>query len=79
MTGTVTDITEKVLREQEISNLQKQSVTNKTQDVFLNMLDQLPVYFHLQSNDYTIPFANKMFRDRFGNTEKNKCYELMHK
>ena len=45
---------------------------------FFNMLDQLPVCFHLQKNDHTIPFANKMFKERFGVPEKGKCYELMH-
>lgn len=42
------------------------------------MLDQLPVCFHLQASDYTVPFANKMFRDRFGDPDKGKCYQLMH-
>ncbi len=45
---------------------------------FFNMLDQLPACFHLQADDYTVSFANKMFRDRFGDPEKGTCYQLMH-
>jgi signal transduction histidine kinase len=45
---------------------------------FFNMLDQLPVCFHLQADDYTIPFANKMFRQRFGSPDAGKCYQVMH-
>jgi PAS domain S-box-containing protein len=77
MTGTITDITDQLLHEKKIYELQKQSEANKVQNIFFNMLDQLPVCFHLQKNDYTVPFANKMFKERFGGPEKGKCYELM--
>jgi signal transduction histidine kinase len=43
------------------------------------MLNNLPVLFHLQASDYSVPFANKMFRNRFGDPETKPCYELMHK
>lgn len=43
-----------------------------------NMLDFLPMAFHLQAPDYTIPFANKVFRERFGSPDKRMCYEIMH-
>ncbi len=51
----------------------------KDQQNFFNMLENLPVSFHLQAPDYTVPFANKMFRERFGiPQEEKKCFELMH-
>ena len=43
-----------------------------------NMLDFLPMAFHLQAPDYTVPFANKVFRERFGDPQKKPCHELMH-
>jgi signal transduction histidine kinase len=43
------------------------------------MLNNLPVLFHLQASDYSVPFANKMFRNRFGDPETKPCYALMHK
>jgi signal transduction histidine kinase len=45
---------------------------------FFNMLDQLPVCFHLQGDDYTVPFANKMFKEHFGDPDKGLCYQVMH-
>ena len=44
-----------------------------------NMLDFLPMAFHLQAPDYTVPFANKVFRERFGDPQKRLCHDLMHK
>jgi PAS domain S-box-containing protein len=46
---------------------------------FLDMLNSLPVAFHLQAPDYSIPFANKKFREQFGNPEERPCYSVMHK
>jgi signal transduction histidine kinase len=43
-----------------------------------NILDSLPMAFHLQAPDYTVPFANKVFRELFGDPQKRKCYDLMH-
>ena len=34
--------------------------------------------FHLQAQDYSIPFANKVFRERFGEVQNQHCYKLMH-
>jgi signal transduction histidine kinase len=45
---------------------------------FFNMLDQLPICFHLQADDYTVPFANKMFKKRFGSPDTGLCHQLMH-
>ena len=56
---------------------QKQALFNERQN-FFNMLDNLPVCFHLQAPDYSVPFANKMFRERFGEPQQRPCYDLMH-
>ena len=44
-----------------------------------DMLDDLPVAFHVQAPDYSIPFANKIFQEKFGNPKGRMCYDLMHK
>ncbi|MBN4079762.1 response regulator, partial [bacterium AH-315-C08] len=46
---------------------------------FYDMLDNLPICFHLQAPDYSVPYANKMFRERFGDPEDKKCFDLMHR
>jgi PAS domain S-box-containing protein len=68
--GISTDVTKMKVAEKGIEKERKR---------FFNMLDQLPVCFHLQASDYTIPFANQMFRQRFGDIDTKKCYEILHK
>ncbi|MBN4078347.1 response regulator, partial [Nitrospina gracilis] len=46
---------------------------------FYDMLDNLPICFHLQASDYSVPYANKMFRERFGDPEDRKCFDLMYR
>ena len=57
---------------------QKVALVNERQN-FFNMLDNLPICFHLQAPDYSIPFANKMFRERFQEPKGKPCYTAMHK
>jgi len=42
------------------------------------VLDALPMFVYLQSPDHTIPFANKKFRELFGDVEGRACYEVFH-
>ncbi len=44
-----------------------------------NMFDSLPILFHVQAPDYSVPFANKLFIERFGGAKNRKCFEIMHK
>jgi PAS domain S-box-containing protein len=78
MRGVILDITERKLQEKNFFELEKKNEMENMQGNFLSMLDQLPVCFHLQGSDYNVPYANKMFRDRFGDPLGAKCYELMH-
>ena len=82
MTGAIMDITKNILHERNLSEIRTIYEVKEIESVqqnFLNMLEQLPVCFHLQASDHTVPFANKMFRERFGSPDKGKCYQLMHK
>lgn len=42
------------------------------------ILEALPVLVHLQEADYSLRFANRLFRENFGWAEGKKCYELIH-
>ncbi len=35
--------------------------------------------FHLQATDYSVPYANKLFCEKFGSPEGRMCYDLMHR
>ena len=60
-----------------VSISQRATIANERQN-FLNMLDNLPVCFHLQAPDYSIPYANKMFHERFQDPKNKPCYTAMH-
>jgi PAS domain-containing protein len=42
-----------------------------------DVLETLPVYVVLLSEDYHVPFANRFFRGRFGESEGRRCYEYL--
>jgi PAS domain S-box-containing protein len=44
---------------------------------FSGVLDRLPAYVVLLAADYTVPFANQFFRDRFGESGGRRCYEYL--
>jgi PAS domain S-box-containing protein len=44
---------------------------------FNDVLETLPAYVCLLTPDYQMPFANKVFRDRFGYYPDKKCYEFL--
>ena len=44
---------------------------------FNDLLDTLPVYLVLLSPDYHVPFANRFFRERFGESRGKRCFEYL--
>ena len=44
---------------------------------FTDVLDALPAYVVLLSPDYHVPFANKYFRERFGDSGGARCFEYL--
>ncbi|KJR42167.1 signal transduction histidine kinase [Candidatus Magnetoovum chiemensis] len=45
---------------------------------FINLLNQLPGFVYLQTQDYKIKFANKYFEELFGVHKDKTCYEIIH-
>ncbi|MGE5544371.1 MAG: PAS domain S-box protein [Bacillota bacterium] len=42
---------------------------------FNQFLEQLPAYLILLTPDHSVPFANRFFRERFGEANGRRCYE----
>jgi signal transduction histidine kinase len=42
-----------------------------------DLLEMLPVYVVLLSPDYHVPFANRFFRERFGESGGRRCFEYL--
>ena len=43
----------------------------------LSLLEELPAYVYLKGPDYSIKFANRFFRERFGDPGGQPCYQVM--
>jgi len=59
-------------REQMSQNLEKERKR------LYSVLDEIPAAVHLQGNDYRIHFANRYFRERFGDPGGRPCYKILH-
>ncbi|MBI4831765.1 MAG: response regulator [Candidatus Lindowbacteria bacterium] len=44
---------------------------------FLDVLETLPAYVVLLSADYHVPFDNRFFRERFGESHGRRCFEYL--
>jgi len=44
---------------------------------FHNVLEMLPAYVVLLTPDYHVPFANRIFRERFGESHGRRCFEYL--
>lgn len=55
----------------------RQMLQAERQRIFA-VLDAMPAQVFLMMPDYTIHFANRSFRSRYGNPDGRRCHELMH-
>lgn len=66
---------EQALRESEASRIAAESAESERKR-FYNVLETLPVYICLLKPDYHVSFSNRVFRDRFGESEEGlRCFE----
>ena len=54
-----------------------QQVVEAERQRFNNILESLPAYLVLLTPDYHVPFANRFFRERFGDAQGRRCYEYL--
>ncbi len=54
----------------------KEAVTAERQRLY-GVLETLPVYVCLLDSDYRMPFANRYFRETFGEPGERRCFEFM--
>ena len=43
----------------------------------MSLLEEMPAYVNLKAPDYSIKFANRFFRERFGDPGGRPCYQVM--
>ncbi|MBE0481464.1 MAG: PAS domain-containing protein, partial [Dehalococcoidia bacterium] len=80
---TLSDITERRAAEDE-RNRAKEELEKRTEEVtaerrrLYNVLEELPAMICLLTADYHVAFANRAFRDRFGEAEGRHCYDYCY-
>ena len=63
---------------EERVNKRSEEVSNERHRLY-SILETLPVYVILLDKDYRVPFANKVFRERFGESHGKGCHEFLFK
>ncbi len=66
LNGLIWDITERKQAEEQVKGERKR---------LFNVLEALPVMICLLTPDYHVAFANRSFRDRFGESKGRHCYD----
>lgn len=64
-------------RTAELENA-KETIMAERQRLY-NVLETLPAYVCLLDTDYRMPFANRYFRETFGESHGRRCYEFLFK
>ena len=86
--GMVQDITERKKAERKLELINEEledRVRKRTEEVskerqrLYTILETLPAYVVLLDEDYQVTFANKVFRERFGESNGRPCYEYLFK
>lgn len=67
--GRVAEQTAEVRKTYEVAKAERQRL--------YDLLETLPVYVVLLSTDYHVPFANRFFRERFGESHGRCCFEYL--
>jgi PAS domain-containing protein len=68
---------EVMIQERTAELRQSMDLVQTERQRFKDALDQLPAYLLLLSPDYRVPFANRFFEERFGQSEGRRCYEYL--
>ncbi|MBE0427419.1 MAG: PAS domain S-box protein [Nitrospirae bacterium] len=64
--------------QERTSELQKaHKDIEKERERLYDVLETLPAYVVLLTPDYHVPFANRFFRDRFGESRGRRCFEYL--
>jgi len=69
ISGVFFDITERKAAETKI---------HQERQRFFSLLDMLPALVCVVAPDFTVPFANHLFRETFGDPQGHRCYELTY-
>ncbi len=67
----------RILRREIAERKRADSVAEAQNKQLNDVLDMLPAYLVLLTPDYHVPFANRFFRERFGESHGKRCFEYL--
>ncbi len=67
----------RTMKERYAEFREAESVALAERQRLYEVMETLPAYVVLLSPDYHVPFANKFFRDRFGESRGRRCFEYL--
>jgi PAS domain S-box-containing protein len=65
------------LQEEVMVRLEAEGALKSERQRFFDVLEMLPAYVVLLTPDYHVPFANRFFVERFGESEGLRCFEYL--
>jgi PAS domain S-box-containing protein len=60
-----------------VGHTRDEKIVEAERQRFNDVLEVLPVYVVLLTPDYHVPFANRVFRERFGESYGRRCFECL--
>jgi PAS domain S-box-containing protein len=60
-----------------LERMQAEEIVRIERQRFFDVLETLPVYLILLSEDHQVPFANKFFREKLGDPSGKQCFEFL--
>ena len=79
--ASITDITERKQAEEALRRIEEERKVAEAVQIerqrMQEVLNLLPAYVVLLSQDHQVPFANRFFEERFGKSEGKRCYEYL--
>ncbi|MBP1775461.1 MAG: sensory transduction histidine kinase, partial [candidate division NC10 bacterium] len=66
-----------LLQREVAERIAAERATHAERQRLYDVLETLPVYVVLMTADYHVPFANRFFRERFGESHGRRCFEYL--
>lgn len=67
----------RTLQEEVAERKETEAAVKAERQRFNDVLETLPAYLVLLTPDYHVPFANRFFRERFGESNGRRCFEYL--
>jgi len=64
------------LKAERMVRRREEHLKRRGRRLFLNVIDELPIFVYMQRRDYTVAYANRKTRNFYGETDDRFCFEV---